>query len=129
MKKQQRKTQEREDNGARVLIRVKWLKLPEFCSHCHCAEFLLSDYEEDFEVDEEKQDERAEDEGQAEDQTSITSKSPAEGEKDNFSLEKEIEISSEKAPDARACENGEDEGLDSEEEDKQGRLQSVSGCF
>ncbi|KAM7317777.1 hypothetical protein ACRRTK_022514 [Alexandromys fortis] len=83
------------------------------------------DYEEDFEVDEEKQDERAEDEGQAEDQTSITSKSPAEGEKDNFSLEKEIEISSEKAPDARACENGEDEGLDSEEEDKQGRLQNI----
>ncbi|KAH0505180.1 Glutamate-rich protein 3 [Microtus ochrogaster] len=85
------------------------------------------DYEEDFEVDEEKQDPRAEDEGQAEDQTSITSKSPEEGEKDNFSLEKEIEISSEKAPDARACENGEDDGLDSEEEDKQGRLQSVSG--
>ncbi|XP_013205554.1 glutamate-rich protein 3 isoform X2 [Microtus ochrogaster] len=77
------------------------------------------DYEEDFEVDEEKQDQRAEDEGQAEDQTSITSKSPEEGEKDNFSLEKEIEISSEKAPGARACENGEDDGLDSEEEDKQ----------
>ncbi|XP_057649931.1 glutamate-rich protein 3 isoform X2 [Chionomys nivalis] len=78
------------------------------------------DYEEDFEVDEEKQDERAEDEGQAEDQTSITSKSPVEGEKDNFSLEKEIEISSEKAPDASACVNGEDDRcLDSEEEDKQ----------
>lgn len=109
---------------------MKWLKLPEFGSHCHCAGFLLSDYEEDFEVDEEKQDERAEDEGQAEDQTRVTSKSPTEGEKDNFSLEKGIEIASEKAPDACVCENGEDDGcLDSEEEDKQGRLQSVSGCF
>ncbi|KAL6035066.1 hypothetical protein STEG23_037486, partial [Scotinomys teguina] len=57
------------------------------------------DYEEDFEVDEEKQDERAKDEGQAEDQMSATSKSPTEGEKDNLNLEKEIEISSEKAPD------------------------------
>lgn len=77
-------------------------------------------------MDEEKRDERAEDEGQAEDQTSVTSKSPAEGEKDNFSLEKEIEVSSEKAPDARASENSKDDGCsDSEEEDKQGRLQCV----
>ncbi|CAO2600510.1 Glutamate-rich protein 3 [Lemmus lemmus] len=78
------------------------------------------DYEEDFEVDEGRQDERAEDEGQAEDQTSGTSKLPAEGENNHFSLEKEIEISFEKAPDAHASENSEDDGSsDSEEEDKQ----------
>ncbi|OBS73479.1 hypothetical protein A6R68_15983, partial [Neotoma lepida] len=68
------------------------------------------DYEEDFEVDEEKQDERAEDKGQAEDQMSATSNSPTEGEKDNLSLEKEIEISSEKEPDVRDSENREDDG-------------------
>ncbi|XP_036046865.1 glutamate-rich protein 3 isoform X2 [Onychomys torridus] len=72
------------------------------------------DYEEDFEVDEEKQDERAEDEGQAEDQMSVTSKSPTEGEKDNLSLEKE------EAPDVHNRDNCEDDGCsDSEEEDRQ----------
>lgn len=102
---------------------MKWSKRPGFCSHCHCAEFFLSDYEEDFEVDEEKQDERAEDEGQAEDQMSATSKSPTEGEKDNLSLEKE------EAPDVHDSDNREDDGCsDSEEEDRQGRWQSVSQC-
>uniref|UniRef100_A0A8C8SZ27 Glutamate rich 3 n=1 Tax=Peromyscus maniculatus bairdii TaxID=230844 RepID=A0A8C8SZ27_PERMB len=71
------------------------------------------DYEEDFEVDEEKQDERAEDEGQAEDQTSATSKSPTEGEKDNLSLEKE------EAPDVHDSDNREDDGCSDSEEDRQ----------
>ncbi|ERE88239.1 hypothetical protein H671_1g3211 [Cricetulus griseus] len=80
------------------------------------------DYEEDFEVDEESQDERAEDEDQVEDQMCGTSKSPTEGERDNSSPKKEIEISSEKALDVCGSESREDDVcLDSDEEDKQGR--------
>lgn len=131
MQKQQRKTQKRVDNGARVLIRVKWVEHPWFCFHCYSVEFLLSDYEEDFEVDEESQDERAEDEDQVEDQMCGTSKSPTEGERDNSSPKKEIEISSEKALDVCGSESREDDVcLDSDEEDKQGRLQkSVTVCL
>lgn len=87
---------------------------------------LLSDYEEDFEVDDEKQDEKVdEDEDQADDQMSGGSKTPTESEKDNRNPEKKIETSSEKAHDSE----NEDTGCsDSEEDDRQGRWQSVVHC-
>lgn len=92
-------------------------------------EFLLSDYEEDFEIDELKQDEKEDGEDQDDDQMSRGTKSPTEGEKDNVNPEKELETSSEKALDAHDSENFEDTGCsDSEEDDRQGRLQSVPQC-
>ncbi|EDL82542.1 similar to T06D8.1a, isoform CRA_b [Rattus norvegicus] len=84
------------------------------------------DYEEDFEIDELKQDEKEDGEDQDDDQMSRGTKSPTEGEKDNLNPEKELETSSEKALDARDSENFEDTGCsDSEEDDRQGRLQNL----
>lgn len=134
VKKKWRKALRREDNGVKVLIKVKWVKYQWFYFHSHSADFLFSEYEEDFEVDEEKQDEKANEEGQADDQMNGMLKSPSDDEKYNLDPEKESETLSQKAPNADDNVEDEDDGCSESEleEDKQGKLFSLSyeiGCL